>query len=305
MDPLTQRLWLRSGLNHAHPLLPPVHNVRVVHLREELTEADIDLHNARVALEKLEAAGPGGDTSDLYTAMWKLQKREQHYFASRYLRSDKAVLRGWKAFPKYQVDLGDRVGRGYQAGVYGVVNHPDKVAKRSRITNEQRLKSVVEMSKLGEFASDKGFGPKVFENSYDNRVVHYDEERLDFAEGVLWTTVMEKIQVLNTQEEVDREYIGIIETLKKMRRHKFLNVDGFFGQSSLSKTIVSVDFGAVEFPKDDTEYIVCLADYLDGSADFTPNYQLPARKYAEKFPEDDFTKAILIPVIKKLDNNGT
>jgi hypothetical protein len=74
MDPLTQRFWVRSGLNHAHPLLPPVHNVRVVHLREELTDADIDLHNARVALKKLEAAGPGGDTSELYTAMWKLQR---------------------------------------------------------------------------------------------------------------------------------------------------------------------------------------------------------------------------------------
>lgn len=71
MHPLTKDVWSQIGINPANALLPPMHNLGVIFLREELTEAESDLHAARVALKKLEAAGPGGDTSDLYTAMWK------------------------------------------------------------------------------------------------------------------------------------------------------------------------------------------------------------------------------------------
>ena len=117
MDPLAARLMSRSGLgaagrlpahstpmvkagiglNPSKPLLPPVHNLRMIYLKEPLTDAEKDLHAARVALKALETTNNDATREALYRAMAKLQGKESHYFATRYIGRDKPlVLRGWK-----------------------------------------------------------------------------------------------------------------------------------------------------------------------------------------------------------------
>ncbi|AAK14429.1 unnamed protein product [Ectocarpus sp. 4 AP-2014] len=117
MDPLTARLMSRSGLsaagrppahstpmikagiglNPSKPLLPPVHNLRMIYLKEPLTDAEKDLHAARVALKLLETADNDVNRKALYKAMAKLQGKEAQYFATRYIgRGKPQILRGWK-----------------------------------------------------------------------------------------------------------------------------------------------------------------------------------------------------------------
>ncbi|AAK14430.1 unnamed protein product [Ectocarpus sp. 4 AP-2014] len=114
MDPLTARLMSRSGLsaagrppahstpmakagiglNPSKPLLPPVHNLRMIYLKEPFGDAEIHLHDARVALKSVQNGGP---TAPLYAAMAKLEVAERDYFARRYFDGDKAILKGWNA----------------------------------------------------------------------------------------------------------------------------------------------------------------------------------------------------------------
>ncbi|CAN0559380.1 unnamed protein product [Ectocarpus sp. 12 AP-2014] len=117
MDPLAARLMSRSGLstagrlpahstpmvkadiglNPSKPLLPPVHNLRMIYLKEPFGDAEKDLHDARVALKALETTNDDATRKALYRAMAKLQGKESHYFATRYIGRDKPlVLRGWK-----------------------------------------------------------------------------------------------------------------------------------------------------------------------------------------------------------------
>ncbi|CAN0413340.1 unnamed protein product [Ectocarpus sp. 8 AP-2014] len=107
MDTLTARLRppARStpmvkagiGLNSSNPLLPPVHNLRMIYLKEPFGDAEKDLHAARVALKALETTNDDATRKALYRAMEKLQGKESHYFATRYIGRDKPlVLSGWK-----------------------------------------------------------------------------------------------------------------------------------------------------------------------------------------------------------------
>lgn len=123
IDSLTKRLMSRSGLNPVDPTLPPVHNLRMVHLDEKL---DVELHEARGALHALEqsqkaplyaatATAPAFDQTAktaainaaktaLITAMKALQASEQDYFANRYLRrGQKPVLVGWHGKEKQDI----------------------------------------------------------------------------------------------------------------------------------------------------------------------------------------------------------
>ena len=93
MDSLTARLMSTSGLSRTDPLLPPVSNMRMVHLKQPFGPAEKDLHEARVALKKLEDGS--GTTNTLYMAMAKLEGKEQDYFARRYFGRDRAILKGW------------------------------------------------------------------------------------------------------------------------------------------------------------------------------------------------------------------
>lgn len=305
MDPLTQRLWLRTGLNHAHPLLPPVHNVRVVHLREELTEADIDLHNARVALKKLEAAGPGGDTSELYTAMRKLQEKEQQYFASRYLRSDKAVLRGWKAFPAH-LPSDEFVGAGFQGRVYGVIGHPDKVVKKEVPRDQRAYETTLKELKHMKLGSDKAFGPFVHEISADNRVIDLADSGTvpKFKPGMIFYIVMEKVQIFDCDEEMLENYVGIADTWKKMRANGVLSVDCFFAYSPKHKQVVSADFGVVVKASNDTEFAEELYGHLGACESCGTKEVEIAHKYAQTFPTDALTKDILVPVINRMNERA-
>lgn len=54
VDSLTKRLMSCSGLNPVDPMLPPVHSMRMVTLKEPLTKAEVQLHNARLKLRNLE-----------------------------------------------------------------------------------------------------------------------------------------------------------------------------------------------------------------------------------------------------------
>lgn len=305
MDPLTQILWLRSGVNQAHPLLPPVHNLRMINLKEELTKADIDLHEARVALEKFEAAGPSGDTRDLYTAMWKLQEREREYFQRRYLHEHKAVVHGWKAFPKYRVDYADVVGWGTQAVVYGVVNHPDKVVKRYRpAVDLTHYDTVLDEMKNAKLASDKGFGPLHYEISADNKTIDLSEASTIpvFKIDMVFFQVMEKIHEIENKDrqKILKNYINIVNVWKKMRKHGALCQDGFFGHSSIQNTLVMADFGVVKKTNNDTEFITALQEYVTSSVSMGWGHADVVLEYTKHFPKDAFTIEILQPVLKKL-----
>lgn len=100
MDSLTKRLLSTSGLDSSRPLLPPVQNMRMVYLKEPFGDAEIALHEARLALEKVNAGGP---PEPLYRAMAKLEVKEQEYFAKRYFGRNKAVLNGWNVEWKQEV----------------------------------------------------------------------------------------------------------------------------------------------------------------------------------------------------------
>lgn len=107
MDSLTSRFLSRTGLNPANPTLPPVHNMRMVYLREPLTEAEKDLHIARKAHKALEVgqaslkADPAANvniqalSTDLYDAMFNLEEREQEHFQRRYIVDNRPAIQGW------------------------------------------------------------------------------------------------------------------------------------------------------------------------------------------------------------------
>ena len=106
MDSLTARLLSRTGLNPIKPTLPPIHNMQVVHLKKDLTKAEKNLHEARLALDQLqEDLKTNSPTAQiiqrrqnaLYDAMHKLQRSEADYFATKYIgRDNKTVLDGWE-----------------------------------------------------------------------------------------------------------------------------------------------------------------------------------------------------------------
>ena len=104
MDALTARKVSTMGLNANKPLLPPVHNLGIIHLKEPLTHADENLHNARLALKRLEEAQERKEDEPtihrlklaLHSAMEELQEKEQEYFAQRYVSHNKHVLYGWQ-----------------------------------------------------------------------------------------------------------------------------------------------------------------------------------------------------------------
>ncbi|AAK14444.1 unnamed protein product [Ectocarpus sp. 4 AP-2014] len=112
MDSLTARLMSRAGLNPVDPKLPPVHNMRMVYLKEQFGAAEEALHDARLALEDLrdvQETKPYDQTKVdaaanlLYDAMAKLAVKERDYFASRYFGRDKAVLKGWNVDRKQEL----------------------------------------------------------------------------------------------------------------------------------------------------------------------------------------------------------
>ncbi|CAN0572863.1 unnamed protein product [Ectocarpus sp. 12 AP-2014] len=112
MDSLTARLMSRAGLNPVDPTLPPVHNLRMVYLKEEFGAAEEALYDARLALEDLQVfqkATPYNQTDVdaaaelLYDAMAKLAVKERDYFANRYFGRDKAVLKGWNVDRKQEL----------------------------------------------------------------------------------------------------------------------------------------------------------------------------------------------------------
>lgn len=105
MDALTARKMATMGLNATKPLLPPVHKLGIVYLKEPLTDAEEHLHTARLALKKLEEAQEDRNLDEevvyrlkmrLYEAMEQLQEKEQGYFARRYISHSKPVVHGWQ-----------------------------------------------------------------------------------------------------------------------------------------------------------------------------------------------------------------
>ena len=120
MDPLTKRLMVESGLRPGNPTLPPVQGMRMVYLKEDMTDAEDDLHKARLALQKYEKNSSVQNKQNLYTAMRHLQAKEQDYFGSRYIgRKHPGVLKGWhneekqallkKKIQELKTEAGDQV----------------------------------------------------------------------------------------------------------------------------------------------------------------------------------------------------
>ncbi|CAM9115521.1 unnamed protein product [Ectocarpus sp. 8 AP-2014] len=102
---LTARLMSRSGLNPIDPTLPPVHNMRIITLNPDMTDAEKYLHAARKALRTLEGANTDANRKALYTAMSALEGSEVQYFATRYIGKDRpTILQGWKTHFSAKVD---------------------------------------------------------------------------------------------------------------------------------------------------------------------------------------------------------
>lgn len=103
MDPLTQKILARAGVNPAKPLLPPVYNMRMISLQKPLSDAEITLHNARRALKDLvDGHAATGTTTDILAletglrkAMDQLERKERACFQQRYMSPYKRVLAGW------------------------------------------------------------------------------------------------------------------------------------------------------------------------------------------------------------------
>jgi len=154
MDPLAARLMSRIGmgaagrapvhstpmvkagigLNPSNPLLPPVHNLGMIHLKEPLQDAEIYLHDARVELEKVQKGGSTASLAPLYTAMEKLELAERDYFARRYFGGDKAILRGWTC-AKFKLKIKQLINIAYRRAMQPDLRQPstthDKAAKRA------------------------------------------------------------------------------------------------------------------------------------------------------------------------------
>ena len=113
MDPLTKKLMGRLGLTPGQSQLPPVNNLRMVTLQKDISEGEKYLHEARLRLQDLQAAleVTGSDPSlildltiSLHDAMYKLQAREQDYFAmTRFTgEKNKRILDGWTGVGRQQ-----------------------------------------------------------------------------------------------------------------------------------------------------------------------------------------------------------
>lgn len=297
MDPLTKNLLFRSGLTPAHTRLPPAHNVRLISLQKGLTGAEEDLHAARVALKTFEAAGAGGDIDDVYTAMQKLQGREEEYFARRYLERNKTILKGWKALSKYKKN--GKVGAGFQGIVYHVANHPNKVVKNYKIRHEYAHSFFLKTSLYDKIASENGFGPIIYEVSVNRHIVNMEEKNTIpvFKRGMVFSVMMEKIYEIENDSLLN-EYIGIVQSWMKMRKHGIFNGDGFFGHSSTRQIVVSADFGGVSETENDDQFIEVFSDFIDLSHDFGQDFEGVATKYAQHFPTDEMPTNILIPALE-------
>ena len=96
MDSLTARVISTSGLSRVYPLLPPVHNIGMIYLKEPFGDAEILLHEARVALDKFEESDIPANKDALYDAMAKLEVKEAHYFGTTRFGFNKPMFVGWR-----------------------------------------------------------------------------------------------------------------------------------------------------------------------------------------------------------------
>lgn len=117
MDPLAKRKLSRTGLVHSNLLLPPVHGVGIVYLKEPLKDAEIHLHNARKALYELEKTkgedlnkhGIDNLETKLRDAMVKLEESEKRHFKERF---GNRCVSGWYAPEGQENDGADDDGAG-------------------------------------------------------------------------------------------------------------------------------------------------------------------------------------------------
>lgn len=149
MDSLTARLMSRSGLNPVDPTLPPVHNMRIITLNPDMTDAEKNLHAARKALRTLEGANTDANKQALYRAMAALEGSEVQYFATRYIGKERpAILQGWKTHFTDKVDAlvaaaATRVNNHRTSGTAGVretVTRTDAIAKSLKDFDNFRTK---------------------------------------------------------------------------------------------------------------------------------------------------------------------
>lgn len=203
------------------------------------------------------------------------------------------MVRGWHQVSKYK-SSGEKIGNGCQGVVFGVINHPDKVVKKYHTFNEYSHKFITtNQFKYDRIASDKGFGPKIYEISSSGRVVDLSDKSTmpKFQRKRFFSVVMEKLADI----EIEKHYVGIVNTWKKMRQNG-LSSDSFYGYSAQKKAIVCTDYGAVGETKDGVEFRSAVRDLLE-----IEGIELKiAQKYTDNLPEEPFTKDILVPVLTDL-----
>lgn len=110
MDPGTKRILFGDENQRLHKM----HTRRLVPIHQELTDTDIKVFNARLALKKLlNTKDKSFDKRDasiqLCMAMTRLQEEEQSFFERDFLdsvgREQKPIVHGWKE--QYHPDVGD------------------------------------------------------------------------------------------------------------------------------------------------------------------------------------------------------
>jgi len=215
-----------------------------------------------------------------------------HFFILLHLIEQDEKCRGSK-FQKGS----DKVGGGNQGQVFGVKDNPDKVMKQTKINHNESYINTMSSLHFGKIASDNGFGPIIYEISHDGCAVDLSNKDSipKFESGMVFSVVMEKVQELQSFEDV-----GIVQVWKKMRQHNMLNVDDFFALSPKRNIIVSVDYGVVVEPKNDEDFIEELFNHMDSSKSVGNDYEGVVRKYVQTFPDDTFTRDVLNPVLDKI-----
>lgn len=213
----------------------------------------------------------------------------------------------WMSNPEQvsEYEIGDDViGRGIQGTVYGVQGHPDKVAKKIPTRIPQAHNHLVtNQFVFDKIASDAGFGPKIYEISYDRgRVMSISDPTTipKYERGRRFVVVMEKLREI-PKNELESHYLGIVNVWKKSYAKGVLNVDGFYGYSPFHQAVVTADFGGVLRSKNNIEFVENLEEYFDASRSAgTLGEETIARKYLAEFPNESFSQHILKPVLDKL-----
>lgn len=196
------------------------------------------------------------------------------------------------------------MGKGNQGIVYDVVNHPGKVIKESPMRGPASYDVLKSESEVAKIASDSGFGPLVYDILFDGRVVNIADDKTipAYRKDMVVSIVMEKIEVIE-KSDWPNYYVGIVETLARMKTAGVLATDCFFGYSTLPQHtrqhVVAADFGVVVETSSNQDFIKKLVVYTQSCQ----HIESVVVQYAQEKAGHEFSKQILVPVLSRLEES--